>query len=100
MHLRPLGRLAGRDFPAPGIPQRRLGVAAVGPGCAVAARGAGSPCREEAMTLLYPIWLILAVPLAVTLLLWPLPGRLLRILRGASLLLVLLAMCWLALRLP
>ncbi len=52
------------------------------------------------MALLHPVWLLLAVPLGVSLLLWRLPSRFLQGLRGVILLLVLLALTGLALRLP
>src|SRR5947209_4146060 len=52
------------------------------------------------MTLLHPVWLLLAVPLGVSLLLWRLPSRFLQGLRAVILLLVLLALAGLALRLP
>jgi hypothetical protein len=47
-----------------------------------------------------PIWLLLIAPLAVVLWVWPMPTRLLGILRGLALLLVLLAMAGLAILLP
>jgi Mg-chelatase subunit ChlD len=50
--------------------------------------------------LLHPIWLFLAIPLALSLWLWRMPSRPLLILRTMTLLLVLLALCGLALRLP
>ncbi|HWG47216.1 MAG TPA: VWA domain-containing protein [Gemmataceae bacterium] len=50
--------------------------------------------------LLHPIWLFLAIPLALSLWLWRLPSRLLLILRGLTLLLLLLALCGAVLRLP
>ena len=52
------------------------------------------------MTLLSPIWLFLAVPLALALWVWRPPTRLLLGVRLASLLLVLLSLAGLALRLP
>src|SRR5437763_1053679 len=52
------------------------------------------------MTLLHPVWLLLAVPLGVSLLLWRLPSRFLQGLRAVILLLTLLALAGLALRLP
>jgi Mg-chelatase subunit ChlD len=52
------------------------------------------------MTLLHPVWLLLAVPLGVSLLLWQLPSRFLQGLRAVILLLVLFALAGLALRLP
>jgi von Willebrand factor type A domain len=52
------------------------------------------------MILLYPVWLFLAVPLLVSLWLWPLPTRLLRGLRLAALVLLLLGLCGATLRLP
>ncbi len=52
------------------------------------------------MTLLDPIWLFLAIPLVVSVVLWPMPSRLLRVLRGAALVCLLLALCGLALTLP
>jgi Mg-chelatase subunit ChlD len=50
--------------------------------------------------LLHPIWLFLAIPLALSLWLWRMPSRLLLILRGLSLLLLLLVLCGVVLRLP
>ena len=50
--------------------------------------------------LLHPIWLFLAIPLALTLWLWRMPSRLLLVLRGLTLLLLLLALCGVVLRLP
>ena len=52
------------------------------------------------MTLYQPIFLLLAIPLAVSFWLWKPVSRLLRFLRLASLVLILLAMCGLALKLP
>ena len=52
------------------------------------------------MTLLYPIWLLLLIPLIISLKVWKLPSRLLKILRLTILLLLLLAMCGLAVKLP
>ncbi len=52
------------------------------------------------MILLHPVWLLLAVPLGVSLLLWRLPSRFLQGLRAVTLLLVLLALAGLAVRLP
>lgn len=50
--------------------------------------------------LLHPIWLFLAIPLALSLWLWRMPARLLLVLRGLTLLLLLLALCGAVLRLP
>ncbi len=52
------------------------------------------------MTLLHPIWLLLLIPLIVSLRVWKLPSRLLVILRLTILCLILLAMCGLAVKLP
>src|SRR5438067_10616685 len=52
------------------------------------------------MILHHPIWLLLAIPLAVALWLWRLPTPLLRGFRIASVSLILLAMCGLAITLP
>src|SRR5262245_5306313 len=52
------------------------------------------------ITLLHPIWLALAIPLAAAWLLWRHSSRFLRWARLASLLLILLALCGLAVRLP
>src|SRR5207248_1076206 len=52
------------------------------------------------MTLLHPVWLLLAVPLGVSLLLWRLPPRFLQRLRAVTLLLVLLWLAGLAVPLP
>ena len=52
------------------------------------------------MTLLHPIWLLLLIPLIISLHVWKLPSRLLKILRLTILLLILLAMCGLAVKLP
>src|SRR5262249_32453199 len=55
---------------------------------------------DNRMTLLHPVWLLLAVPLGVSLLLWRLPSRFLQGLRAAILLFVLLALAGRALRPP
>lgn len=47
-----------------------------------------------------PVWLILVLPVAAALWLWPLPGRLQTVLRTTALLLVVLGLARLALRLP
>jgi hypothetical protein len=52
------------------------------------------------MTLANPFWLILAIPLAMSLWLWPLPSRWLMVFRGVALTTLLLAMCGLSLLLP
>ncbi|HLG15306.1 MAG TPA: VWA domain-containing protein [Blastocatellia bacterium] len=52
------------------------------------------------MLLHFPIWLLLIIPLAAAMWLWRLPSRLLRALRLAALVLVVLAMCGLAIKLP
>ena len=52
------------------------------------------------MTLLHPIWLLLLIPLIISLRVWKLPSRLLGGLRLAILILILLAMCGLAIKLP
>ncbi|NBB83246.1 MAG: VWA domain-containing protein, partial [Alphaproteobacteria bacterium] len=52
------------------------------------------------ITLLDPVWLLLAIPLAAAMGLWPLPGRWLWILRSAALALVLLALAQLSVELP
>ncbi len=52
------------------------------------------------MTLLHPIWLLLLIPLIISLSVWKPPSRLLKILRLAILCLILLAMCGLAVKLP
>ncbi len=52
------------------------------------------------MTFLQPIWLILALPLALGLWVWPLPSRWLMGLRIAALVLIVLAMSGPAIRLP
>ena len=52
------------------------------------------------MTFLYPIWLLLAIPLAAALWIWPLPARTLLALRIVLLLLVLLSLAGLAIYLP
>ena len=52
------------------------------------------------MTLLQPIWLLLLIPLIISLRVWKLPSHLLAGLRLAMLLLILLAMCGLAVKLP
>ncbi len=48
------------------------------------------------MTLLYPIWLVVAIPLALTLWLWPMPSRWLLLFRIPALILLLLALCGLS----
>ena len=50
--------------------------------------------------MLHPIWLFLAIPLALSLWLWRMPSRLLLVLHGLTLLLLLLALCGVVLRLP
>ena len=52
------------------------------------------------MTLLHPIWLLLLIPLIISLRVWKLSSRLLEGLRIAILTLILLAMCGLAIKLP
>ncbi len=52
------------------------------------------------ITLLHPIWLVLAIPLAISLWIWPQPSKLLQTLRITAIILVVLAMCRLAIRLP
>ena len=52
------------------------------------------------MTLLHPIWLLLLIPLIISLRVWKPPSRLLGILRLAMLSLILLAMCGLVVKLP
>jgi Mg-chelatase subunit ChlD len=52
------------------------------------------------ITLLHPIWLALAIPLAAAWLLWRHSSRFLRCARLALLLLILLALCGLAIKLP
>ena len=52
------------------------------------------------MTLLQPIWLLLLIPLTISLRVWRLPSRFLEVLRLLVLCLILLAMCGLAVKLP
>ncbi len=52
------------------------------------------------MTLLQPIWLLLLIPLIISLRVWKMPSRLLEVLRVVILCLILLAMCGLAVKLP
>ena len=52
------------------------------------------------MTLLQPIWLLLLIPLIISLRVWRLPSRFLEVLRLLVLCLILLAMCGLAVKLP
>ncbi|HEY7314752.1 MAG TPA: VWA domain-containing protein [Gemmataceae bacterium] len=52
------------------------------------------------LLMLHPIWLFLAIPLALSLWLWRMPSRLLLILRALTLSLLLLALCGVVLRLP
>ena len=52
------------------------------------------------MTLLHPIWLLLLIPLIISLRVWKLPSHLLGGLRIAIFALILLAMCGLAVKLP
>ncbi|MEP7337138.1 MAG: VWA domain-containing protein [Acidobacteriota bacterium] len=52
------------------------------------------------VTLLFPIWLVLVIPLLAGWWLWKLSSRLLHYARLATLLLILLALCGLAVRLP
>jgi len=52
------------------------------------------------MTLTGPIWLLLAIPLAVSLWVWPMPSRILRVLRISVIVLTVLAACGTAIELP
>ena len=52
------------------------------------------------MTLTQPVWLVLAIPLAAAMLYWPLPGRLMQVLRALAVGLMVLAMAGLAIDLP
>jgi Mg-chelatase subunit ChlD len=52
------------------------------------------------VTLLHPIWLFVLIPAVLALWRWPMPSRLLQVLRCASWTCLLLALCGLALRLP
>jgi len=52
------------------------------------------------MTLHQPLWLMLAVPLTAALWLWKMPSLQLRVIRVALVILILLAMCGLAFKLP
>ncbi len=52
------------------------------------------------LILAQPVWLVLLIPLAVLLVMWPLPNRLLRVLRAVAFALVVLALCQPAIRLP
>jgi Mg-chelatase subunit ChlD len=52
------------------------------------------------VSLPHPIWLFLLVPLGLSLWLWRLPGRLLLTLRAVALVLIVLALCGMAVRLP
>jgi Mg-chelatase subunit ChlD len=52
------------------------------------------------MTLSDPFWLVLAIPLAMSLWLWPMPSRLMSVLRGVALTLLIMALCGLSVRLP
>ena len=52
------------------------------------------------MTLLQPIWLLLLIPLIISLRVWRLPSRFLEVLRLSVMCLILLAMCGLAVKLP
>lgn len=52
------------------------------------------------MMVLHPIWLFLALPLALSLWVWRMPSRLLLVLRSLTLLLLLLALSGVVLRLP
>ena len=52
------------------------------------------------MTLLQPIWLLLLIPLIISLRVWKMPSHLLTGLRIAILSLILLTMCGLAIKLP
>ena len=52
------------------------------------------------MTLLQPVWLLLLIPLIISLRVWRLSSRILEAFRLAILLLILLAMCGLAVKLP
>src|SRR5882724_1794456 len=47
-----------------------------------------------------PVWLLLLVPLAVAWFVWPLPSRILRVMRAETFILVGLALAQLAIRLP
>jgi uncharacterized membrane protein len=52
------------------------------------------------ITLTQPIWLLLAIPLAATLFIWPMPSRLLTIVRSMIITLIVLAMAGLSIELP
>ncbi len=52
------------------------------------------------MTLLHPVWLLLLIPLIISLRVWKLPSHVLSGLRIAILTLILLAMCGLSIKLP
>jgi Mg-chelatase subunit ChlD len=52
------------------------------------------------MVLLSPIWLLLAIPVLATLWIWPMPSRMLRMLRFLSLALLVIAMAVPAIKLP
>ena len=52
------------------------------------------------MTLLHPVWLLLAIPLGVLMLARPMPGRWLQLLRGLALFLIIVGLSGLAIRLP
>lgn len=52
------------------------------------------------MVLYYPIWLVLSIPIAVSFLLWRPPTGMLGVVRGATVLVLLLALCRPAVKLP
>jgi len=52
------------------------------------------------ITLTQPIWLLLAIPLGATLFIWPMPSRLLNVIRAMIITLIVLAMAGLSIELP
>src|SRR5262249_6517673 len=99
--VRAMGQLGECDGVAMGVSQRGVGAVAAGVSCAGSSRVAD--CEKESgmmITLLHPIWLALAIPLAAAWLVWRPSSRFLRCARWAVLLLILLALCGLAVNLP
>src|SRR5262245_22821196 len=87
-----------------GLSQRRLGIVAARADCvgnSFVADFARQSRREfQMITLLHPIWLALAIPIGALWFLWRYSSRLLRYTRLASLALILLGLCGLAIKLP
>src|SRR5207245_321744 len=94
---RPLGRVGRRDGAQSRHAEHCLAAASPGRSRSDRPSGPGRTGREEPrMTLLDPIWLLLAVPLGASLWLWRMPSRPVLALRCLVLLLMLLGLAGLA----